>query len=102
MDLVEVCTTSEVKEGVLKSVDVEGIRLMVTLLDGKYIVASRICTHKTFDLAQSPYSDGYVTCKLHTSTFDLKDDGEAMNPPAVDPLDIYETVVRNEMIYINL
>jgi 3-phenylpropionate/trans-cinnamate dioxygenase ferredoxin component len=98
---VFLCKKSEITEGRLTSVDVEGIRLMVTLVKGKYIVASRICTHKTFDLTKGYFADGYVTCTLHTSTFDLED-GNAMNPPATDPLDVYQVVEKDEDLYIVL
>ncbi len=102
MELVQVCAISEVKAGIIKSVDVEGVKLMVTKLDGEYIVASRLCTHKTFDLGSSHYDDGYITCMLHTSVFDLSDNGEAMNPPATDPLDMYEVIVKDDFIYIKI
>ena len=94
MELVKICSVGEVKEGVLKSVNIEGIPLMITLLDGEYILTSSICTHKTYDLTKGHYEDGYVTCLLHTSVFDLSDDGEPMNPPAIKALDMYKVVVK--------
>ncbi len=98
---IYLCEKSDLKEGVLSSFDVEDVKLMATIRDGKYLVASRICTHKTFDLTQGHYSDGYVTCTLHTSTFDLED-GEALNPPATEPLDVYEVVEEEGKLYILL
>ncbi|MHA2171970.1 MAG: Rieske (2Fe-2S) protein [Candidatus Kariarchaeaceae archaeon] len=101
VELVRICSINEVQEGALKSVDVEGIPLMVTKIDGKFIVTSRICTHKTYDLTKGHYSDGYVTCLLHTSIFDLED-GEAQNPPATDPLDVYEVKVEGNYLFIEI
>ncbi|MCY3412915.1 MAG: Rieske 2Fe-2S domain-containing protein [Candidatus Heimdallarchaeota archaeon] len=102
MELVEVCSLNEVREGILKSVDVEGVKLMVTKINDEVIVASRICTHKTYDLTKGHYEDGYVTCMLHTSVFDLNDEGEPMNPPATEAIDMYPTEIKNDMIYIKI
>ncbi len=102
MELVEVCKVEEVKEGILKSMDIEGVPLMITILEGNYIVASRICTHKTYDLTKGHYEEGYVTCMLHTSVFDLSDDSEPMNPPATEALETYSVVVKDDTIYIEI
>jgi 3-phenylpropionate/trans-cinnamate dioxygenase ferredoxin subunit len=101
VELVRICSINEVHEGTLTSVDVEGIPLMVTKIDGKFSVTSRICTHKTYDLTKGHYSDGYVTCLLHTSIFDLED-GEAQNPPATDPLDVYQVKVKENDLFIEI
>ncbi|MCH8908994.1 MAG: Rieske 2Fe-2S domain-containing protein [Candidatus Heimdallarchaeota archaeon] len=100
-DLVFVCDISSIKEGILNSVDVEGIPLMVSINEGKYLVNSRICTHKTYDLTKGHFSPGYVTCLLHTSVFDLED-GEAQNPPATEALEIYQTQIKDSKLYIVL
>lgn len=101
MELVEVCDESYPDENILKPIDVEGIALMIIKADGKYFVTSRICTHKTYDLTKGIYAEGYVTCTLHTSTFDLES-GDAMNPPATEPLAVYETTVKDGKIYIDI
>lgn len=85
----------------LKSFDVEGVEVMGVIVDGTPIVASRICTHKYFDLTKGIYADGYITCTLHTSTFDLED-GAALNPPATDPLLMYPTKVEDGNVYIDI
>ena len=100
-ELVEVCKDDFPEEGKLKSVDVEGILLMITKIENKPVLASRICTHKTYDLTKGHYSEGYVTCMLHTSIFDLED-GETQNPPATESLDIYETVTKDGSIFMVL
>ncbi len=100
-ELIELCNIDEIQEGMLKGIDVEGIKIMVTILDNEYIATSRMCTHSTFDLSQGHYADGYVTCMLHTSVFDLST-GEPMNLPAKKPLDLYKTVVKENKLYLEL
>ncbi|MCE7735906.1 MAG: Rieske 2Fe-2S domain-containing protein [Candidatus Heimdallarchaeota archaeon] len=100
-ELVEICDVTFPEEGKIKSVDVEGLQLMITSVDGQIVLASRICTHKTYDLTKGHYAEGYVTCMLHTSVFDLSD-GEAQNPPATEALEIYKTETNNGKIFMVL
>lgn len=101
VELVKVCSTDELQEGQLKSFDIEGIELMATIINGDYIVSSRICTHKYYDLTKGHFAESYVTCLLHTSTFDLSD-GSAMNPPATESLDMYTTEIKDGDLYIDI
>lgn len=102
VELVKACRSTDLKEGILTPIDIEGIKLMGTIIEGKFIIASRICTHKTYDLTKGILSEGYVTCILHTSTFDLTSDGEAMNPPATEPLEMYKVIEKDGFLYIEL
>ncbi len=101
VELVELCDETEVYDDRLKAIDVEGIKLMIVRYEGKYLISSRICTHNVFDLSKGAYGDGYVTCTLHTSTFDLET-GEALNPPATENLEVYEAIVKDGKIYIDI
>ena len=100
-ELVELCAETFPEEGKIKSVDVEGLQLMITRIEDQIILASRICTHKTYDLTKGHYVDGYITCMLHTSVFDLSD-GEVQNPPATEDLEIYKTETSNGKIFLVL
>lgn len=100
-ELVEICEENFPEEGIIKSVEVEGLQLMITIVDGEIVLTSRICTHKTYDLTKGHYEDGYVTCMLHTSVFDLSD-GEAQNPPATEALDTYKTETSDGKIFMVL
>jgi len=100
-DLVKVGEISEFDTDTLTPFDVEGIELMGYRSNGQYIVSSRVCTHKYFDLTKGHFAENYVTCTLHTSTFDLRD-GDALNPPAYERLNTYVTVVKDDIVYIDL
>ena len=101
VELVEVGSVEEFTEDTVTAFDVEGTELMGVKIDGKYVVTSRVCTHKYFDLTRGHYADGYVTCTLHTSTFDLGD-GSAMNPPATEPIRTYPTEVKDGKVFIDI
>ena len=100
-ELVKVGATSEFSENDVTSFDVEGIELMGVKIDGKYIVSSRICTHKYYDLTKGHYAEGYVTCLLHTAVFELEN-GEALNPPATEALQTYKTQVIDDEVFIDI
>lgn len=100
-ELVYVCKESEIKEGKINCFEVEGVKLFIVKLGGTYIARSRICTHQTFDLAQGIYADGFLTCPLHASTFEVET-GEALNPPAKDPLEEYKVVTKDSSIFIEI
>lgn len=100
-ELVKVGNISDFKENELTSFNVEGIELMGTIIDGQYHVTSRICSHKYFDLTKGHYADGFVTCTLHTSIFNIES-GDALNPPATENIEIYQTVIKNDFVYINV
>jgi nitrite reductase/ring-hydroxylating ferredoxin subunit len=101
VELVAVGPVDQFEETKLTSFDVEGTELMGVKVGDEYIVTSRICTHKYYDLTKGHFAEGYVTCLLHTSTFDLED-GSAMNPPATEPLTTYETTVKDGVVYIDI
>ena len=56
---------------------------------------------KYFDLTKGHYADGFVTCTLHTSIFNIES-GDALNPPATENIEIYQTVIENDFVYINI
>ncbi|MDH5402938.1 MAG: Rieske 2Fe-2S domain-containing protein [Candidatus Heimdallarchaeota archaeon] len=98
---VEVCNIEDIPDDKLMPVNIEGEELMVVKIDGKYIVSSRICSHKYYDLTKGHFADGYVTCMLHTSIFEVES-GEPQNPPAIETLQTYETLVKDGKLYIKI
>ena len=71
-----------------------------------------ICTHEYFELDKgfltaggSPMPDGResgtLTCALHLSRFDLGT-GEALDPPAELPLAVYDVIVEDGRVLIEV
>ncbi|RMG27336.1 MAG: hypothetical protein D6732_20150 [Methanobacteriota archaeon] len=100
-DLVRVCKLNEIEDGKINSFDVEGVPIFIVRIGNKLIARSRICTHQTFDLSQGIYSDGFLTCPLHASTFEVET-GEALNPPAKEPLDEYPVLIKGDEVFIEI
>ena len=60
-----------------------------------------ICSHEYFELDKGFLTGDSITCALHLSRFDLAT-GEALDPPAELPLQIYETAIEGDQIVLVL
>lgn len=90
---------SDLKDGALKRVEVDG-EALVLLKDGETIVAaSATCTHVGGPLDEGERNGTCVTCPWHGSEFDLRD-GRVIHGPATSPLHAYQTRVQNGTVQI--
>jgi nitrite reductase/ring-hydroxylating ferredoxin subunit len=81
--------------------DFEEKRLMITNLNGTIYATDRICTHAEADLSTGFLSDEGVRCPLHLSVFNLEN-GKPQNPPAEEPLKIYNVKIDQGEIYVEV
>lgn len=92
---------SELADGALTRVDVDG-EAIVLLRDGETIVAaSATCTHVGGPLDEGERDGTCVTCPWHGSEFDLSD-GRVIHGPATSPLHAYQTRVENGTVQISV
>ena len=71
--LVEVSKTSELKDGTMKDVSVNGREILLAKVGDKYYAADNRCPHMRGKLSQGKLEGFVVTCPLHGSQFDLRD-----------------------------
>ncbi len=100
-DFVKVSTTSEIPEGKMKMVQVQGRQVCISNVGGKYYAIGNICTHVGGPLAQGFLSDHIVTCPWHGSQFDVRT-GEVKRGPAVKPEPVYEVRVDKTSILVRM
>ena len=83
-------------------VQVDGTDIvLIHSADGVLRAAQGICTHEYFELDKGFLTDGTLTCALHLSRFDLET-GEALDPPAELPLQMYLASVEDGQIVLEL
>ena len=100
MRRVDLLGVDEVPEGTMKMAFVDGTdQVLVVNTGGKFRAMQGICSHEYFELDKGFLTAGTLTCALHLSRFDL-DDGEALDPPAEEPLEVYPVVVEDGRILI--
>jgi nitrite reductase/ring-hydroxylating ferredoxin subunit len=71
MNYVVVATRSEIAEGSMKAVDVQGQELLLARIDDAYYAVSRRCTHMAENLCAGRLDGRVVTCPRHGARFDL-------------------------------
>jgi nitrite reductase/ring-hydroxylating ferredoxin subunit len=110
---IDLLGLDEVPEGTMRMAWVDGTDPVVVVhANGAIRAFQGTCTHEYFELDKgfltgggSPGPDGRaagtVTCALHLSRFDLAD-GEALDPPADLPLAVYDVIVEDGRILIEV
>ena len=102
MRRVDLLGVDEVPEGTMKMAWVDGTDPVVVIhKDGRIRAYQGICSHEYFELDKGFLTEGSITCALHLSRFDLAT-GEALDPPAEEPLAMYDVIVENGRILIEV
>ena len=73
--LMEVGKSSELTEGAMKEVLVQGREILLARVGDKYYAADNHCPHMGGKLSQGKLEGTVVTCPRHGSQFDLSDGG---------------------------
>ena len=60
-----------------------------------------ICTHEDSLLSEGFMVEDRVVCKLHLSQFNLRT-GEVANPPAFEPLKLYNVKIEEGNIFVEI
>src|SRR5918999_344314 len=98
-DFVKVADTKDIQSSQMKEVEVNGEKICVVNVEGKFYAIGSICTHEGGPLADGTL-DGYeVECPWHNSKFDVRT-GEVTSPPASEPEPAYEVKVDGNNILI--
>jgi 3-phenylpropionate/trans-cinnamate dioxygenase ferredoxin subunit len=69
---VTVAKTSELKDGTMQQVNVQGHDLLIAQVGGKYYATDNRCLHMGGNLSQGKLEGTVVTCPRHGSQFDLQ------------------------------
>ena len=92
---------SELQPGTMAGVELEGVKVLLSNLEGEVHTVSGVCTHEDYDLSEGFILDGVVVCTLHLSQFDLKT-GEVYNPPATVPLRVLNVKIQEDAIFVEV
>src|SRR5437762_13123171 len=99
MSLVQVCKTSDVADGEIFLVEVDGAgKVAIYNVGGEFFATADTCTHGAASLSEDGYLDDHtVTCSWHDGTFDIRT-GEPTALPCNVPLKTYPVTVDGEAI----
>lgn len=74
--------------------------VLLVNVEGTIRALQGICSHEYFELDRGFLTGSSVTCALHLSRFDLAS-GEALDPPADEPLAVYPVAVEDGRIVVD-
>ncbi len=96
-----VASLSDLPEGSLLAVTMSSGTAICLFNDaGRIGAIADLCTHQAFPMSQGTLlRDGTVQCSWHGARFDCAT-GEVREGPAVDPIRVYETRVRDGWIWV--
>jgi nitrite reductase/ring-hydroxylating ferredoxin subunit len=98
---VPVARLNDLAPGTMLMVQVDGTDILLINLDGKIRATQGVCSHEYFELDKGFLTGDTLTCALHLSRFDLFS-GEALDPPAELPLQVYPVSVEDGQIVLEL
>jgi nitrite reductase/ring-hydroxylating ferredoxin subunit len=97
---VAVARSSDLEEGTMQMVQVDGVMLLLVRQNGLFALQGT-CSHEYFELDKGFLTADSITCALHLSRFDLAD-GEALDPPAYLPLATFPVTETDGDIMLEL
>ena len=102
MRRIDLLGVDEVGDGEMKIAWVDGTdQVLVINSGGEFAAVQGICSHEYFELDKGFLTAGTLTCALHLSRFDLET-GEPLDPPAEAPLAVYQVVLEDGRILIEV
>jgi 3-phenylpropionate/trans-cinnamate dioxygenase ferredoxin subunit len=93
---------SEISEGKIWGGRVGAEYVAIYLVNGELFATNDFCTHEDCLLSEDGLVEGEeVECLCHGSRFIIRS-GEAMNPPAFEPIPVYAAEQRGDDVYVDL
>jgi nitrite reductase/ring-hydroxylating ferredoxin subunit len=100
LQYVEVGNEGDLAEGAMQAVQVDGKRVLLTMVEGRAYAIGAICTHERSNLDEGTLMGYDVYCPLHFSCFDVRT-GEALAPPADRPTPVYAVKVEDGKVLVS-
>lgn len=91
---VKVARADEITPGEKKTVEADGIEIVIVNLDGKFYAIEDVCTHDGGPLGEGELDGCQLICPRHGARFDVRT-GEALTLPAFEPTPTYEVKIED-------
>lgn len=102
MAFQQVAKLSEIPDGGIKGVVVDGEQVALFRLDGDVFALSDVCTHEGCIISDNHDIQGdIVECACHGSRFKIKT-GDVEGPPALEPLKKYEVKIDGDEVMVDV
>jgi len=102
MGKIIVGKVSDIAQGTMKKISVDGKDILVTNIDGNYYAMDDTCTHSGASLSEGKFQDSIVVCGWHGAQFDCKTGKLDKFPAKINDLKSYSVVVESEDVFIKV
>ena len=92
---------SDFTDQVARSFEVEGLRISVAAIGGRWYAFDDTCTHRQCSLADGSIEGTTAVCPCHGGTFDLET-GEVLAGPPPEPIRIYRAGVEGDAVFVEV
>ena len=100
-DYVKVAQTNEIEPNHGKLVEVQGKKIALSNVDGKFHAIDNTCTHRGGPLSEGELEGDEVTCPWHGAKFKVRT-SEVLSPPAPQGVGSYKVRVNGPDIELEL
>lgn len=98
-DWVDVDTVTNLPEGSVSLVDVDGTEVAVFNIGGHYYAIQDICTHDGGTLAEGEVAGFEIECPRHGARFDLRT-GKVTAPPAYEDVTLFAVRIHDNCVQV--
>lgn len=98
---IKIGKVDELRPGSMKRVDIDGRRMLLANVNGRFCATDDTCTHEDASLSTGSLRGALVKCPLHGSRFNVCT-GEALEEPAEQNLKTYPVRVEGDNILVGL
>jgi 3-phenylpropionate/trans-cinnamate dioxygenase ferredoxin component len=100
-EFFKAATTGEIPAGGVKCCELNGLRIAIFNLDGRYFAISDTCSHEDASLSEGFVEGSEVECPLHGARFDIRT-GRVLTPPAIEDVQSFEVRVLGEDVLVSV
>ncbi len=98
---IKIATVGELAPGQYKSVEIEGERIALFNIDGKFYALKDVCTHDGGILTGGTLRGYIIECPRHGAQFDVRT-GAVVRLPAYVGVETYSVHVAGDELFITL
>jgi 3-phenylpropionate/trans-cinnamate dioxygenase ferredoxin subunit len=98
-EFVAVMPVDAVETGKQVAIELAGRSILICNSQGSLFAIENKCSHAEEALECGRIRNGWISCPAHGARFDLET-GEALNPPAKDPIRTFALRVAGDMIEV--
>ena len=101
MTLQTIAKASETTPGTISVHEVDGKRIALCNVNGRFYAIDDVCTHDGGPLDEGPLEGFAIACPRHGAKFDIRD-GRALTMPATRATVVHEVKVVGDDVLIKL